>query len=308
MIDLHCDTLYALDKDPKRGDLGSNTLSVDLGKMERGGVKACCFAMFVHLEQGTDPWEKACRLHDLFLAQMEGHRQRIRQVSDGQELEGDDRLGAFLTCEEGQIIEGDLSRLSVLADWQVRLFTLTWNFENDLAYPNSSDPLTMGKGLKDLGIEAIGELERLHILLDVSHLNDGGFRDVALHAKRPFVASHSDSRECTPSQRNLTDEMLGTIADHGGVVGLNFCPSFLSADGKGVSRIADMTRHADHIRKVAGSEVLALGTDFDGISGDLEIPDCSRMGMLWDGLKAAGFSERELDMIWYENAMRVLSA
>ena len=306
LIDLHCDTFFAMHENPEKGSLKQNSFSVDIEKMKKGNVGASCFAMFVELQEGIEPWNEVCALHDLFVHEMAANADAIRQIETAKDFCSNDRLGAILSCEEGQVIEGDLSRLETLSQWGVRLFTLTWNFENDLAYPNSSDRTIMASGLKPLGIEAISELERLDILVDVSHLNDGGFWDVVKHARKPFLASHSNSRSCTPASRNLSDEMLKALAGKGGVAGLNFYPHYLCDDASGTSRIEDMVRHVKHIRNVAGTEILALGTDFDGIEGDLEIPDISAMGTLWEALKRAGFKESELDMLWQTNALRLL--
>jgi membrane dipeptidase len=306
LIDLHCDTFFAMRKNPKMGNLKKNSFSVDIEKMQKGMVGASSFAMFVEMQEGKSPWAEVCALHDLFVHEMQQNADSIRQIKTASDFLSNDRLGAILTCEEGQVIEGDLSRLHTLSQWGVKLFTLTWNFENDLAYPNSLDSETMKKGLKPLGIEAISELEKHHILVDVSHLNDGGFWDVVRYAEKPFLASHSNSRFCTPSKRNLTDEMLRALASKGGVAGLNFYPPFLSDDTLHASRVEDMVRHLKHMCAVGGIEALALGTDFDGIDGDLEIPDISQMEKLWDALKKADFKESELDKLWQTNALRLL--
>ena len=306
LIDLHCDTFFAMHENPEKGSLKQNSFSVDIEKMKKGNVGASCFAMFVELHEGIEPWNEVCALHDLFVHEMAANADTIRQIETATDFRSNDRLGAILSCEEGQVIEGDLSRLETLSQWGVRLFTLTWNFENDLAYPNSSDKKIMGNGLKPLGIEAVSELERHHILVDVSHLNDGGFWDVVKHAKKPFLASHSNSRFCTPANRNLSDEMLRALAGKGGVAGLNFYPQYLCDDSSNASRIDDMVRHLKHMHDVGGTEVLALGTDFDGIEGNLEIPDISRMEKLWEALRQAGFKESELDMLWQANALRIL--
>ena len=305
MIDLHCDTILRLGK---QDSLLSNSLSVDIPRMEANHFSTSCFALFVKADEVASPWERVNELHDRFVVEMERSSKRIRQVRTTKEIEENPLCGAILTCEEGAVLEGKLERLDLLQEWGVRSFTLTWNFENELAYPNSTDKTVMQKGLKALGIEAVAELERHHIIVDVSHLNDGGFLDVAKNSTKPFWASHSDARSLRDVPRNLSDDMLRLLSDKGGVTGLNFCPSFLSDDGKRQSRIEDMVRHVLHIRSVAGSSVLAVGTDFDGITGELEISDISQMDRLRDALVKAGLSQSELDGMWYGNALRVLSA
>lgn len=303
MVDLHCDTLYALNRNSLSGNLLSNTLHVDIERMERGGSITACFAMFVDTEESPSPWKAACELHELFLSSLEKYGDRIRQVRTADEIAHSATPSAMLSCEEAQIIEGDLSRLSVLKSWGVGMSTLCWNHENDLGYPHTMPD----KPLKALGLEAVSEMERLGIVIDVSHLSDAGFYSVLDHARKPFVASHSNSRACTPVSRNLSDEMLRALGNAGGVAGLNFFPSFLSSNME-QNHITDMVRHAKHMRNKGGSGILAIGTDFDGIEGKLAIADISGMEQLWDALSKAGFPSCELEGMWQKNALRVFSA
>ena len=104
------------------------------------------------------------------------------------------KLSAFLTLEEGGVIHGDLDRVKGLYDMGIRLITLTWNYENCIGYPNSRDLKDMGKGLKPFGFSVIDEMNRLGMIVDVSHLSEGGFWDVVSHSKTPPVASHSNAR------------------------------------------------------------------------------------------------------------------
>ena len=314
MIDLHSDTIYQIWRRGGEINLLSNDLSIDKNRLENGGVVGQCFALFVpmytHLPEehrGKSPWMILGELHDVFLRELE--RTGILGMEKADDLE-DGTVHAILTTEEGAAIEGDISRLAVLASWQVKIFGLTWNWENELGYPNSEDPEVMSKGLKEKGIEAVEECARLGILVDVSHLSDGGFYDVARHVKGPFVATHSNCRSVTGVSRNLTDDMLRTLADCGGVAGLNLCPSFLSwetaaSDEDRVSRISDMVRHIEHAYRTAGEEVLAIGTDFDGISGHLEIPSPDKFHLLREALEKRGMKPSVIDKMWYKNAKRV---
>ena len=317
MIDLHCDTIFSLWKEDGAYTLADNPFSISSGRLRDGGVRGQCFALFTpmheHIPEGKrhlSPWEILNELHDRFSMEME--RAAIPILTDPSQLK-DGALHAILTTEEGAAIEGDISRLSILHSWGVRIFGLTWNYENELGYPNSKDPEVMGKGLKEKGFEAIEECSRLGMLVDVSHLSDGGFSDVAATAKGPFVATHSNARAVTDVPRNLTDSQLRTLADHGGVAGLNLCPAFLH-DGKASSpedaesRICDMVRHVMHIYRTAGSEVLAIGTDFDGIEGKLEIRTHEDMPKLFDALRDAGLPPSAIDMMAYGNAARVISS
>nr|WP_321265266.1 membrane dipeptidase [uncultured Sphaerochaeta sp.] len=301
LIDLHCDTIYALEAGESHGSLIENDGHTDVRWMEMAGSITTTFALYVPLEQGIAPWETVVRMHDRFLEEISIADNRIVQVRTAEEIRNNPVQGALLSCEEFQILEGELHRISILASWGVRMATLIWNKENDLGYPNGKTG-----GLKPFGYEAVAEMERNGILVDVSHLNDDGFYDVAKVAGRPFIASHSNCRAITNHSRNLSDAMIRKIADAGGVVGLNFCPSFLSEDW-GHSSLEAMVRHACHLKQVGGSQVIAVGTDFDGIYGTLEIDHYSKMDKLWDALAKRGFSPTDLEGMWSGNALRVLA-
>ncbi|MCM1025368.1 MAG: dipeptidase [Roseburia sp.] len=163
-------------------------------------------------------------------------------------------------------------------------------------------------GLTERGREFVAEMERLRMIPDVSHLSDAGFYDVLETTKKPFAASHSDAREVCPNVRNMTDDMIRRLSLRGGVMGLNYCADFLEEAPLGQENpgtIAAIVRHAEHIVKVGGIEVLGLGSDFDGIDTHRELPGAQSMELLWDALRKAGFSEDSLDRIFYKNVLRV---
>lgn len=168
--------------------------------------------------------------------------------------------------------------------------------------PNERD------GLTEKGREFVSEMERLGMIPDVSHLSDAGFYDVLETTKKPFVASHSDAREVCPGVRNMTDDMIRKLSLRGGVMGLNYCADFLEEVPPGQENpgtIAAIVRHAEHIVRVGGIEVLGLGSDFDGIDTHKELPGAESMGRLWEALRRAGFGEDSLDRIFYKNVLRV---
>ena len=302
IIDLHSDTIYRIWKDG--GNLIRNDYSIDKAKLEKGDVLFQCFALFVPMyenvpesKRALSPWQILSELHSVF-------------AEKTAEAGIDDK--AVLTTEEGASIEGDISRLQTLKDWGVRIFGLTWNYENELGYPNSHDKNVMGKGLKERGIEAVKECGRLGIAVDVSHLSDGGFWDVLRYAEGPVLATHSNARSIADVPRNLSDDSLRALADKGGVAGLNLCPAFLDVsfstdDSNAMSRVSDAARHVMHIWKTAGEDILALGSDFDGIEGNLEISSPNRFYLLSDELERQGMPMSIIEKLFYRNAQRVLS-
>ena len=207
--------------------------------------------------------------------------------------------------------------LRLMHELGVRMMTLTWNHENELASPNvvpgaGTDTIwpcqpNTKTGLKEKGFEFLAEMERLHIIADVSHLSDKGFWDIAEHSTRPFAASHSNCRALAPHCRNLTDEMIRAMAERGGLVGLNYCSGFLDNQPEESlcrSTVALMAKHAAHFKKVGGIEIIGLGSDFDGIGGELEMDDCSKLPLLAEALRREGFTEDEVERVFYRNAQR----
>ena len=216
-------------------------------------------------------------------------------------------ISAFLTLEDGRSVNGDLKRLDHFYEKGIRLITLTWNNENCIGFPNSKDPDIMNKGLKPFGIELIERMNQLGVIIDVSHLSDGGFYDVAKYSKKPFTASHSNSRILSPHTRNMTDDMIKVLADKGGIMGLNLGPEFLNEDITNKnSTVALMVKHLNHQKNIGGIEVLALGSDFDGVFGNMEINGCDKYYLLFDALKKDGWTEQEIEMLAYKNAERFL--
>lgn len=305
-IDLHCDTVLKLMENKEAG-LRENDFAVDLNKLREGDALAQFFALFIEKDYVNNQFEFCMDMADRIHQELEKNKDIIKLATNFGELEENNELGkisAFLTIEEGGAITGKLSNLRNFYRLGVRLMTLTWNYENEIGYPNCKDAFT-NKGLKDFGIEVVHEMNKLGMIIDVSHLSDGGFYDVAKHSKYPFVASHSNSREICGHKRNLTDDMIRVLSEKGGITGINFEKSFLNPSIR--SNIEDMINHVKHIYNVGGIEVLALGTDFDGISSkDLEINNIGHIQRLSDGLLKSGFKENEVEKIFYKNAMRVI--
>ena len=319
VIDMHCDTierLYRLQEQGQTQVLRENGIHIDLLRMKESHYLLQNFAMFVMLKEGEDPWESVCRLCDLYGQEMERNSDLIAPVYRFSDIAENDRAGkmsALLTVEEGGVCKGEIGKLRELYRRGVRMLTLTWNFPNELGWPNrtrgqSHHVPNTTQGLTDRGKEFVAEMEALGMIPDVSHLSDAGFYDVLEITKKPFVASHSNAREVCPWVRNMTDDMIKKLSERGGVMGLNFCADFLEEVPEGQKNpgtIAAVVRHANHIANVGGIDVLGLGSDFDGIDTHEELPGAQSMGALWDALKAGGFTESQLDQIFWKNVLRV---
>lgn len=320
VVDMHCDTLSGLLHCEKKGqevNLRENSMMVDLTKMRQGDYMLQTFAAFVNYGRTENALENALQQIDLFKRLMKENADMIRPVysySDILRNEQEGVMSAMLSVEEGGVCKGDPAYLRILYHLGVRMMTLTWNFENELAFPNESQPNhphgmvpDTQHGLKEAGFKLLNEMERLGIIVDVSHLSDAGFWDVYHHTKRPFIASHSNARRMSTHCRNLTDDMIKALAERGGVTGINYCNSFLAEDGCGkhAATTAEMSAHIRYLMNVGGEDIVGLGSDFDGIDTAPEIKNCAGMQKLADQLVHDGFTTKQIEKVFYKNVLRV---
>lgn len=303
-IDFHCDTaselLYT------KSSLNKNKLSNDINKMKKGDTLGQFFAFFINAGETNDLLLEFEVMYKNFINEINKNKDNIKivtSVSELQKAESENKIGAFLSIEEGDVLQGNLSNIDKVYDMGIRIITLTWNYKNSLGYPNYKY-LYKDKGLTNLGIEMVKKIEDIGIIPDVSHLSDKGFYDVAATCKKPFIATHSNARVITNHPRNLTDDMIKVLADKGGVMGINFCSDFLGTSK--ISRIEDMIKHIDHIKSIGGIDCISLGSDFDGIENDVEIQNASEMSKLEISLINHGYSYEDIEKIFYKNALRIL--
>lgn len=321
VVDMHCDTISALYWKRKKGcveHLSSNSLSVDLHKMQAGGYALQNFAVFVDMERVDDPLDTALGMISLYHQEVglcHGEIATALSWADICRNQEQGRISALLTMEEGGILKGSLMNLEKLYRLGVRMIGLSWNHPNEIGFPNLQkdrygNPLfTMrsDEGLTEFGLEVVREAQRLGMIVDVSHLSDGGFWDVVQHTEQPFVASHSNAQAVCGVCRNLTDEMIRALADKGGVMGINLCEDFLCTENKrGPGMLLDaVIRHICHIIQVGGEDCCGLGSDLDGIEGNRDIRTAGDMVRLSERLEREGFLPRQIDKICKGNVLRV---
>ncbi len=312
-IYMHCDTIsriYYSRQGDKKIVLAKNNLNVDIEKLQKSDYLLQFFAAFINMDKESDPYKAALGMIDCIHDEIQKNSDAIAEVRSFEDIQKNrdaGKVSALLTVEEGGILDNSLSRLEHLYDLGVRLVTLTWNYKNCLGMPSLLQR-NGDQGLTPFGIEVVEEMNRLGMLIDVSHLSDEGFWDVLKYSREPFVASHSNARSATPIWRNLTDEMIVALAERGGLMGINFCGDFLTTK-QGMnndSLVEDMVRHIRYIYNIGGSDVLALGSDFDGIPQNLEIKGADEMEKLYHALKKSGFNELSIEKIFYKNALNIL--
>lgn len=306
LIDLHCDTIDKLMED-QNANLYRNDFSIDIQKLKKSNSIAQVFAVYFDLDlYRGNPYNRFENMASKFYEQLDLNKNDIALAKNYQDIlnnQKQNKLSAILSIEEGAALNGDIKNLYKAHEAGVRLITLTWNYENEIGYPHNKVGFE-NECLKPFGLEVIERMNELGMIIDVSHLNDGGFYDVSRNSKKPFIASHSNARNVTGASRNLTDDMIKVLGNKGGVTGINFCKFFLGESD--ISKVDDIVKHIKHIVNVGGIDVVAMGSDFDGIPDDLEMKDISQMYMLQNALLKSGFNEDEIEKMMYKNALRVI--
>ena len=237
-----------------------------------------------------------------FKDQIARNRNKIVQCRTAREAEQANRQGraaAFLTVEGGELLGCDPARLEQAAADGVVAINLTWNHANALSGSSFEEP---ERGLSPLGRQFMAKMEALHILVDVSHLSEAGFWDVAGLAKRPILASHSNAKSVWNHIRNLTDGQITAIIENQGVIGLNFYRDFV-----GGSQDLDMLRaHLDRILELGGAANVGLGGDWDGCDVIDALPSIDKLSRLYEHLLCHGYNETVVRDLFYNNLMRVV--
>ncbi len=286
VFDAHCDTLCHTRDFGKK--LFKNDCHLDIERMSAYKSYTQVFACFTDPIYKTRAMDRCLDLIDIF------HRFAPE--------------GAVLSLEGGEPITS-LAALRNLYRLGVRIIALTWNFSNHIA--SGAAETDESRGLTKFGRSVVGEMNRLGIFADVSHLNDKSFYDVAEATTLPILATHSNSRSVCrskavcPVERNLTDEQFRVICGSGGCVGINFCPDFLNESGR--AGIDDIVKHIERFMSLGGENHIGIGADFDGVDA---LPDgirgCEDLYKVFDRLLALNYTEEQVEKISHKNFERVV--
>lgn len=305
-IDLHCDSVTSCFNQGEK--FASFSGQINAEKLKSAGCLAQCFAIFTEGSTADKDFEDYASFYASVLRE-NPLLTPAYTLSDVLSAEKEGKIAAILTVENAGFLKGDVSGLSRLKKLGVSMLSLVWNYANAFAYPNlvfrKGRPVLSarnGRGLTKAGKEAVEELNRLKIIIDVSHLSDGGLKDVLALSEAPIVASHSNAYSVCPVSRNLKDRQLKKIADKGGVVGLNFCWDFVG----GEDMFAGLLAHYKHIVNVAGEDAVCFGSDFDGIPRYAQLDDCTYMDRLIRYFGENGVSDKQLEKLAHANFLRVL--
>ena len=323
VVDTHSDTLIKVIDDKTwlpAVDIGMDTeFHIDIPKIRRGGVGVQYFGAFTsgYYTGGKPDFERAnSRLLALFNAMywtVGNNSDRIglaMSMKDIEDLAEAGKVSAVLSVEGAYSLEKNngIRLLRQYHDLGVRMMGLVWNHSNQLGEGVNGaymDGTPSRGGLTDFGREVVAEMNRLGIIIDVSHMNEATFWDVMEISRAPVVASHSGAFGLRDHPRNLKDDQIRVIAEGGGVVQVVFYPKYLAEDEDTVS-IETVVNHIEYITDLVGVEHVGIGSDFDGAAMPKDLKDASMIPRLQEALKRRGYSEGDIEKIMGKNTLRVM--
>jgi membrane dipeptidase len=357
-VDTHADIPTIMAEQPgydigQRHDARATGTKIDLPRMEEGGMDAMFFVVYVGQGPRTPAGyaqakAEATKLFDLIHAipkKYPGKAELATTPDDAYRIAKAGKRALFIGIENGWPVGKDLSLLKTYYDLGTRYITLTHFLNNDIG-DSATDPAgPEHNGLSPFGEQVVAEMNRLGIMVDVSHTSDSTFYDVLRLSKAPVIASHSSVRALCDHPRNMSDDMLRALARTGGVIQMNMVSDYLrlnkpkvaamqallaryrnaaSADDKRAlekemealnaqfpqeeGTLEDVADHIDHVVKVAGIDHVGIGADLDGGGGVKGMFDVSEMGNVTRVLLKRGYSARDIEKIWSGNLFRVMRA
>jgi membrane dipeptidase len=278
---------------------------VDIPRLLEGGVDCQVFAISSERSRlPSYPLRTALEMIDRFYIECgktPDYIAPIKCYDDILKASKDGKVAAMLSIEGADVIEGKADLLRIFHRLGVRMVGLVHSIRNLLA-DGVADRRSKG-GLSVLGVEAVELMERLGVIIDVSHLNDEGYWDLVEITQKPFIASHSNARAVCNHPRNMDDDMIRALAERGGVMGMNFAPNFVHPTTATVERMVD---HIDYITELVGPDYIGLGSDFDGIPfTPVGLEDVTKMPNITKELVKRDYSPNDIKKILGENHLRL---
>ena len=311
-VDTHTDTpLWFTRGDFSVGKRKSN--QVNIQKMEEGKLDSQFLAIFLAQKERDEASsqaavEKCLKMIENTYADVAKYQDACGIAlteEDARRLKAEGKKAFFLGIENGYAIGKDIKNVKKFKDMGIQYMTLSHSYDNDICN-SSSHTEDASKGLTAFGRKVVKEMNKVGMMIDVSHVSEGTFWDVIKYSKDPIFASHSSVKALCDHDRNLTDDQLRALAKNGGVIQICIYDGYLNNDAKAAS-IDDIVKHIDHAVKVAGIDHVGIGSDFDGGGGVLGCKGDNDMINITVKLIEKGYSEEDIRKIWGGNFFRVMN-
>lgn len=301
IADLHCDTISYLQK--TNLELVANSGQFDLERAARAGIKLQFFAMFTRPDEPSRTLRPILQQLEKFYREIEANAAVIMQVRDYNDIMQAEQAGiisAVLHLEGAECLGGDLDLFHLLYRAGLRSIGLTWNERNQFA-AGAAESDAAG-GLSKLGRRLAAEMEQLGVILDLAHMSKPSYYDALEYYGKPVMVTHANAYQLCPHPRNLDDQQLKILAEHGGLVGITQVADFVSLERRDGDALLD---HMVYIADLIGIEHLALGSDFDG-ADDMIIKEVGGYQYLPEMMHKRGFTAEDTDKILFTNVMQTI--
>jgi len=305
IFDAHCDTITKIME--LNTNLYQNNCHIDISRLKKSGNFVQTFAAFIEpIYSPAYAMRRAMEIIDRFYSELNIYKDDITlccNYNDINEALEQNKIAAMLSIEGGEALQGDLGALRNFYRLGVRSICLTWNYRNEIA--DGVEDAESGGGLTNFGRKLICEMNRLGMLVDLSHISERGFWDVMEVTSTPIIVSHSNARKICSHPRNLYDEQITSVAKNGGVIGINLYSEFLNNSGK--ATIKDIINHIEHIVSISGTDHIGLGADFDGVEKTPEgINGVENINKIFEELAKLNYSNEVIEKIASGNFLRVI--
>lgn len=297
ILDAHCDTLTYLNEN--KIDLFNSNGMVNGINMEKYKAYLQVFACFID-DRENFAFEKVKRYAKLYDSEMKKcDYVVVKSKNDVEKVFSENRVGGLLALENGKGIGSNTENLSVLYELGYRMVTLTWNGQNLLG-----GGVDTNIGLTEFGKKIILKMQKLNMIIDLSHISRRGFWESLDIIDKPFILSHSNANSVCKHKRNLTDSQIKEVIKRKGVIGINFYPDFIN--GKKSAKLDELILHALHILDIGGENSIGIGSDFDGIAHTVSgLENNGALCYFLEKLSGYGVNQSTIDKISYKNFVRV---
>ena len=336
-------------------DYAKDGSQIDFPRMKKGGMDGMFFAVYLGQgkrspEANADAKKKALAIFDKIHEAVKLHPDMAgiaTTPADAYRLQKEGKRAVFIGMENGWPVDNDIANIKTYYDLGLRYITLSHSANNDIADSSTDPDGPEWNGLSPFGEKVVQEMNRLGMMVDISHVSDSTFYDVIKLTKVPVIASHSSCRALCDVPRNMTDDMIKTLAKNGGVIQINFVPGFVKKPSmqqelsmkalrlklrqtdlspedkkalfeemkanskkyeKDMPTIKDAVDHIEHVIKLTSVDHVGIGMDLDGGGRVQGLDDVSQIGVITEELVRRGYSAKDIEKIWGGNIMRVLAA
>ena len=299
-FDLHCDTISECCNNKEALYKNNLQLSIEKGRDIDQWVQTYAIWMDDELSH-QEAYDQFYKVYEYFIQEMNEPLNNIAFCKNGEDIErslAEGKRAAILAIEGSRAVGEAIEKVQEFYDKGVRMMTLTWNGK---APVGDGCMVENAGGLTTFGRQVVCKMEEVGMLIDVSHLSEKGFWDVVSITKKPFIATHSNSKAVCNHLRNLTDEQFNVFIQRRGLVGMNFYSLFINGTMQG--DIEELFQHIDHFIELGGEDVITMGSDFDGAKMSEHMRGIQDIGYLYKGL-VKRYGQNRSEKFYFENAKR----